>query len=231
MRAITLIAVSALAGLWTWFGAAVAPRDSGLPVYLETRGEELSAATLNNTGADLARRGRANDALAYLERARDFRPGDETIASNVARWDAAVAKRRWEEALERLTTILGILLGGGWTFVGARAARDRLRLRRLRLRGDPWIRIEPADREAELPLRFSEPVGGLVRRHPLTIVWSSARQGKHMRSRPPVRVRGKKCTVQLNEDRIDRLRRHPGDWRGFLYLGKTQVGETAARVG
>jgi hypothetical protein len=101
----------------------------------------------------------------------------------------------------------------------------------LKLRGDPWVRIAPEDKKVELPLRFSEPLNGLIRRHPLTIVWSSARQGKHMRSQPPVAVHGKKCTVKLNEDRIDRLRRHPGDWRGFLYLGKTQVGETAARVG
>ena len=70
-----------------------------------------------------------------------------------------------------------------------------------------------------------------MRRHPLTIVWSCAGQGKHMKSRPPVRVEGRALKVRLDKDRIERLRRHPGDWKGFLYLGKTPVGETAARVG
>ena len=52
-----------------------------------------------------------------------------------------------------------------------------------------------------------------------------------MKSRPPVEAEGRCCTVKLDRDRLERLRRYPGDWKGFLYLGKTPVGETAARVG
>ena len=70
-----------------------------------------------------------------------------------------------------------------------------------------------------------------MRRHPLTIVWSSAGHGKHMKSQPPVKVDGDSATVELDEDRLDRLRRYPGDWNGFLYLGRTQVGRAAAKVG
>ena len=51
-----------------------------------------------------------------------------------------------------------------------------------------------------------------------------------MKSRPPVRADGRAVTVKLDQDRLERLRRYPGDWKGFLYLGRTAVGETAARV-
>jgi hypothetical protein len=98
----------------------------------------------------------------------------------------------------------------------------------VRLRGDPWVRIARDAKDADLPLRFSEPVGRLLRRHPLTIVWSC--NGKHMKSRPPVHAKDASVTVHLDGERIGRLRLHPGDWRGFLYLGETPVGETAARV-
>jgi len=134
---------------------------------------------------------------------------------------------------ETLTHVM--VVGGGIVLLlvlawGARGARDHARLARVRLRGDPWFVIARESDRAELPLRFSEPLGCLIRRHPLTIVWSSARHGKHMKSRPPVDARGNALTVKLEGERLERLRRYPGEWRGFLYLGKTQVGEAAARV-
>jgi hypothetical protein len=108
---------------------------------------------------------------------------------------------------------------------------DGARLSRLRLRGDPWLRIRKRDTEADLSLRFSEPVSGLLKRHPLTIVWSSSSHGKHMKSRPPVRARGRKIEVELKGERLERLQRYPGSWQGFLYLGRSLVGKAAARVG
>jgi hypothetical protein len=36
--------------------------------------------------------------------------------------------------------------------------------------------------------------------------------------------------VQLDGERLERLRCYPGEWRGFLYFGRQQVGEAAARV-
>jgi hypothetical protein len=108
--------------------------------------------------------------------------------------------------------------------------RDGAKLSRVRVAGDPWFLIPNEGDKAELEVRFSEPLDGLVRRHPLTIVWSSARHGKHMKSRPPVEAAGKALKVRLEGERLERLRRYPGEWKGFLYLGRTPVGETAARV-
>ena len=68
-------------------------------------------------------------------------------------------------------------------------------------------------------------------RHPLTIVWSSARHGKHMKSQPPVEADGRKAVVRLDGKRLERLRSFPGEWKGFLYLDGRPVGEATARVG
>lgn len=230
MRALNLILISTLAGLWAWFAVEVAPQKSSRPVAVKADGEKLSAATLNNEGVRLDREGRRGDALAYLERAHQFRPRDEVVARNVELQRARVAKRGWSRVLGG-GTLFVILFVGTTTLVRfVRWARDRARLARIRLRGDPWVRIEEREDTAEMPLRFSEPVGPLLRRHPLTVVWSSAKHGKHMKSRPPVRAEGRAATIRLDRDRLERLRRYPGDWKGFLYLGRTAVGETAARV-
>lgn len=230
MRALNLILISTLSGLWIYFAVEVAPQESSAPVAVKADGEKLSAATLNNEGVRLDRQGRRGDALAYLERAHEFRPRDEVIAGNLDRQQARVAKRGWARVLGG-GTLFVILFVGTTTFVRfVRWARDRARLARIRLRGDPWVRIEKRDDAAEMPLRFSEPVGPLLRRHPLTVVWSSARHGKHMKSRPPVRAEGRAVVIRLDRERLERLRRYPGDWRGFLYLGRIAVGETAARV-
>jgi hypothetical protein len=213
MRALNLILISTLSGLWIYFAVEVAPQEAAPPVAVKADNEKLSAATLNNEGVRLDREGHRGDALAYLERAHQFRPRDTVIATNVAHQRARVAKRGWARVIRVV-----------------RWVRDRARLARVRLRGDPWLRIEKREDAAEMPLRFTEPVGPLLRRHPLTIVWSSAKHGKHMKSRPPVRADGRAVTVRLDRDRLERLRRHPGDWKGFLYLGRTAVGETAARV-
>jgi len=225
MRAITLVAATALGCLWTYYAVEVEPGRQ--PGTLRT----VDGAALNNEGVRLARDGRAGDALAHFERARDLAPDDPVVASNVAVQRAVVRRGAWERALAVITGAAAVVLGGAWLWRGARALRDRRRLRRLRLRGEPYVVVRPDDRDAELELRFSDDVDrGLLRRHPLTIVWSCARHGKHMRSRPPARAEGQRCTVELNGERVDRLRRYPGDWRGFLYLGKTAVGEAAARV-
>jgi hypothetical protein len=52
-----------------------------------------------------------------------------------------------------------------------------------------------------------------------------------MKSRPPAEAKGRKLRVELEGKRLERLRRFPGEWKGFLYLGKTQVGKAGARVG
>jgi hypothetical protein len=226
MRALTLVLVAAVAGLWGYYLAEVEPLDSAPPVAVDADGEELSAASLNNEGVRLARAGRQGDALGYLERARDFRPLDPVIAGNAARQEALVRKAGWRRALALGTSAAALAL----LAQAVRGAFDRARLSRVRVKGDPWFVIPREGDKAELALRFSEPLGCLVRRHPLTIVWSSARHGKHMKSRPPVEAEGKALTVKLEGERLERLRRYPGEWRGFLYLGKTQVGEAAARV-
>ncbi|MHC4971816.1 MAG: hypothetical protein ACYTG3_05755 [Planctomycetota bacterium] len=230
MRALNLILISTLGGLWVYFAVEVAPQDATPPVAVQADGEKLSAATLNNEGVRLDREGRRGDALAYLERAHQFRPRDAVIAGNVEHQRARVAKRGWARVLAGGTLFVILFVGATTFFRIVRWVRDRARLARIRLRGDPWLRIEKREKAAEMPLRFTEPVGPLLRRHPLTIVWSSAKHGKHMKSRPPVRADGRAVTVRLDHDRLERLRRHPGDWKGFLYLGRTAVGETAARV-
>ncbi|HEX5137997.1 MAG TPA: hypothetical protein VFY93_13560 [Planctomycetota bacterium] len=226
MRALTLILVAGLLGLSGYYVVRVAPLGSARPVAVQPDGEESSAPTFNNRGVQLAREGRDADALAYFRRAHDFRPLDPVYTKNVARQQARMRKAAFERVLAAGGGI-ALLLVLAW---GVRGARDHARLARVRLRGDPWFVIPREGDRAELPLRFSEPLGCLVRRHPLTIVWSSACHGKHMKSRPPVDMRGNALTVRLEGERLERLRRYPGEWKGFLYLGKTQVGEAAARV-
>ena len=232
MRALTLIAITALAGLWGYYGWVVAEAEASAPVLLPVAEDaELSAATLNNRGVALDREGRKADALAYFERARSFRPGDPVLARNHALQTARVRREGWHRALLLSSLAVAVFVAGRVVHRIGVVSADGMRMARLRLRGDVWVRVRPGDEQAELSLRFSEPVKGLTRRHPLTIVWSSAAHGKHMKSRPPAKADGERLVVHLDRDRIDRLRRFPGEWKGFLYLGKTQVGETAALVG
>jgi len=230
LRILTFVLVPAVLGLWGYYLAEVEPLDGAPPVAVASAGEEISAETLNNEGVRLSRAGRPGDALAYFRRAHDFRPLDPAIAANLARETARLKKEGWARALALGTAaaILDLLFVGLWH--AWRGARDRARLSKLHLAGDSWFVIPRDGDRAELPLRFSEPLDGLVTRHPLTIVWSSARHGKHMKSRPPVTAQGRGLVVRLDGERLERLRRYPGDWKGFLYFGRTQVGEAAARV-
>lgn len=230
MRVLTLILVPATLGLWAYYLVLVAPLDAARPVAVRPDGAELSAATLNNEGVRLDRAGRAGDALAYLQRAQDFRPLDPVITGNVARQEARVRKVAWTRALGGGTAFVFALLVIAGLWHGVRGARDRARLARLRVAGDPWFVIPRDGEEAELPLRFTGELDGVLRRNPLTIVWSSAAHGKHMKSRPPVEARGRSLTVRLDRDRLARLQRYPGEWKGFLYLGGRPVGEAGARV-
>jgi len=229
MRALSLISCSALLGLWAYYGGVVAERDAALPVPVAQRatGETVDAASLNATAVRLARQGRESDALAYLERAHEFRPHDPAIANNLARQRNRVARVGWLRVLAPGSLLLGALLA----FLLVRRVRDAARLHRLRMRGEPWLAVHPGDDKASLELSFSAPVGGLLRRHPLSIVWSSATYNKHMKSRPPVSARGRRCRIDLDRTRLDRLRRYPGLWKAFVYVEKTAVGESAARVG
>lgn len=230
LRILTFVLMPAVLGLWGYYLAEVGPLDSAPPVAVAPAGEEISAETLNNEGVRLSRAGRPGDALAYFRRAHDFRPLDPVIARNAARQEARMRKAAWGRALALGTAgaVLALVVAGLWH--GVRGARDRARLSKLHLSGDSWFVIPRDGDRAELPLRFSEPLDGLVARHPLTIVWSSARHGKHMKSKPPVMAQGRGLVVRLDGERLERLRRYPGDWKGFLYFGRTQVGEAAARV-
>ncbi len=227
MKAIFAILFTALAALWIYFAVAVAPRPSPDPSRLAAEGDEVSAASLNNKGVAASRAGRSADALAFFERARDFRPDDPVIGGNLEATRARLERKAW----------IRMLVAGSAGFVGLglvgalRGARAAGQLARIRLCGEPFVRVEPGAKRVELPLSFNEPVGGLLARHPLTVVWSSAVHGKHMKSRPPARAREREVTVALEGERLDRLRRHPGDWKGFLYLGRTPVGAAALRVG
>jgi len=231
LRSIGWIILTALAALWIYFGTTVEAADRSHPVHVAERGEGLSASTINNEGVRLYRNRRYGDAVAHFERAHDFAPSKRVYIDNLER----ARNRRRYDAWENLlgpATGLSILLFVASTFAGVIGRRRRRRaLKRLRLRGDPWIDVSPEDKQAELSLKFTEPVSNVVRDHPLTIVWSSSAHGKHMKSKPPVVVDGKKARVKLDGPRLERLRRYPGHWKGFLYLGKTQVGEAVARVG
>ena len=232
MRALTVILLAALLSLWAYYAVEIAGEPTRLPVaVLEHDGdEEISAARLNNEGVELNSRGRRADALAYFEKAHGFRSNDPVIGENLRRQKSGLLKEAWQQALILSSVVTGFLLGGGAIFSAARGAAESRRLKRLRLRGDPFVTIRPGQEMVKVPLRFSEPVGKLAKRHPLIIVWSCARHGKHMKSRPPTKADGRRLDVELGAERLDRLRRYPGLWKGFLYLGKTPVGEAAARV-
>ncbi|MHC4955449.1 MAG: hypothetical protein ACYTGZ_16475 [Planctomycetota bacterium] len=233
MRALAIILASAVTALWIWFAISVGPRDSVRPVrVVEVEQEQgVTAASLHNIGVSLNERGQSGDALLYFERAHAFRPMDAQFAKSYERQEAFVAKRAWLRVLVP-ATLLAILLSGLSGVRGlARRRRDRKRLGRLRLRGDNWFRIRPDEERAALSFRFNHDVQALLARHPLTIVWSSARHGKHMKSQPPVEVAGRRAVVSLEGERLERLRRFPGDWKGFLYLDGTPLGEATARVG
>ena len=234
MRALTLILITCLAGLWTYFGAVVAKADSAPPVPIPAAAAdagEPTAEALNNRGVLLDRAGRQADGLAFLERAHQFRPNDKVILANLERQSARVQKRGWLRALVAGTLAGGVFIFGGGFWRVLRGWSEGHKLAHLHVRGDNRFEIRPGDGEVELPLRFNQPVAPLLRRHPLTVVWSSRRYGKHMKSRPPVTADGSRLTIRLDRDRVERLARYPGAWRGFLYLGRTQVGEAAARVG
>ena len=232
MRALTVILLAALLGLWAYYAVEIAGGPTELPVaVLERDGDEdISATRLNNEGVELNRTGRRADALAYFEKAHGFRPNDPVIGENLRRQESGMLKEAWQQALILGSVVTGFLLGGGAIYGAARGAAEGRRLKHLRLCGDPFVTIRPDQETVKVPLRFSEPIGKLAKRHPLTIVWSCARHGKHMKSRPPAKADGRRLEIELSAERLDRLRRYPGLWKGFLYLGKTPVGEAAARV-
>lgn len=234
MRTIALFLVAALLTLWGWFFIEVAPLDArrthAVPVD-ESLEETTSAATLLNQGVELDRAGRPADALLYFERAREFRPQESTYQIAVERQRARLAKRGWMRLLVPATALT--MLFAAFAFIRGvlHGVRDRIRMRRLRLTGENWFRIRPEDKDAALPLRFNGNLGKLLKRHPLTVVWSSARHGKHMKSKPPVDTEGSNAILKLDGKRLERLRRYPGEWKGFLYLGGREIGNATARVG
>ena len=79
MRAITWILITSLLALWAYYGLVVAQEDAAAPVPVPVEKIEPdfpSAEELNNRAVELEKKGRHADALAYLERAHDFRPSD-----------------------------------------------------------------------------------------------------------------------------------------------------------
>ncbi|MEM8884343.1 MAG: hypothetical protein AAGD14_09755 [Planctomycetota bacterium] len=234
MRTLLTISLTMLIALWCWFAFAVAPVPARgaapQPVMvLDGEQERVTAEALHNEGVALNRAGRPGDALLYFERAVSFRPLNETYRAS-AQWQRARLERRaWLRFLvpaSALTLLLGFVASVRGAF---RRHRERRALRGLR--GDGWTRIGRGDDEAELNVRFNEEVEPLLARHPLTVVWSSARHGKHMKSRPPVETMGRKAVIRLEGERLERLQRYPGEWKGFLYLDGHEVGEAVARVG
>ena len=230
MRFVLLTAVLAL---WAWFATQVASRDSRAPrpIAVEEQVDGTTAEGLHNIGVALNRQGIPGDALAYFERAHSFRPLDPVYARSLARQEARLAKRAWIRFLVPVTLLTLLIVAVSFVRRAVGRHRDRRRLRRLRLRGRNSFRIRASDEHAELPLRFNHEVEGLLDRHPLTVVWSSARHGKHMKSRPPVESQGRNAVIRLDGERLNRLRRYPGEWKGFFYLDGRAVGEAVARVG
>ena len=231
MRAITIIALSALTGLWGYYALEVERLDTTPPKMMPVETTEVTnAASLNNTGVQLDRRGRHADALVYFERAYAFRSDDPVLAANYARQENRVMQKGWRGVLGATTAIVIVLLLAAAVWHGLRRVADRARLARLRLRGNRWMRIDRDDKDAELSMRFSHPVGGLARRHKPNVVWTCASQNQHMKSRRSVKVKGRECKVRLDNQRLKQLRKYPGEWRCILRLGDTEVGEAAARV-
>jgi hypothetical protein len=217
------ILLSSLALLGGYYLCRVAPLADAPPEPVP--GTSL-AATLARSGAEASREGRDGDARALLRKATELEPESALLRANLERAEARALKEGWRRAL-----LLATAGGGALFLAGAiRGARDRRRLAALRVLGEPRLEIGPATERAELAIPLNAAPGCLVRRHPLTIVWSSAQHGRHMKSRPPARARGAEIAVTLDANRLGRLRAHPGFWRAFLYLGKTQVGEATARV-
>jgi len=233
MRAITIVLITAVAALWVWFAIAVGPQDAHRPsrIITEKPLQGISAVSLHNEGVSLNEQGKPGDALLYFERARDFRPMDAQLIASYEQQRAFIAKRAWARVLVPSTLLVLVIsaVAGVRGFVMRR--RDRHALGRLRLRGGRWFHIRPSAEQAELKFRFNHDIRRVLERHPLTIVWSSARHGKHMKSRPPVEANGRKAVVRLDGKRLERLRKFPGDWKGFLYLDGRPVGEATARVG
>lgn len=234
MRAITLIVLSALAGLWGYYAVEVSQHDTSRPdlVAVETtnQSDKTSASSLNNTGVMLDRQGRHADALAHFQRAHSFRPDDPAIFANYRRQKARVVRMGWWRALLIGSTLVGVFVVGGGIWRITRGAMDHVRLARLRLAGKRIVRIDPSDKEAELAIRFNHPVRGLCRRHKPNVVWTCAEQNQHMKSRRSVKVSGRECRVRLDKKKLKQLRRYPGHWRCILRLGDTEVGEAAAKV-
>ena len=230
MRAITIITLSALSALWGYYGLEVARLDTSSPTLMPVETTEpTNAASLNNTGVQLDRRGRRADALAFFQRAHSFRPDDAVIAANYEKQEARVVQMAWARALGGTTVIVVFILFGSALWRGVRRIADRARLSRLRLHGNRWMRIDRDAKEASLSMRFSHPVHGLSRRHKPNVVWTCAAQNQHMKSRRSVKVKGRECRITLDKKRLQQLRKYPGEWRCILRLGDTEVGEAAAR--
>ncbi len=231
MRAISLIVLSALAGLWGYYAVEIAQQDVSTPVVVpvETT-DKTNASSLNNTGVMLNRSGRPGDALAYFGRAHSFRPDNPVIRANYQRQKARVVRMGWWRALFIGTIAVAVFLVGSTAWRFTRRTMDRIKLARLRVHGNRWVRIDSDAKKAELKMRFSQPVNGLARRHKPNVVWTCAAQNQHMKSRRSVKVKGRECRVTLDSKRLKQLRRYPGDWRCILRLGNTEVGEASARV-
>lgn len=232
MRALTWILVPGLIALWTYFGSEIdRPADRPVRVAADAAQGETDAGTLNNRGVTLFEQGDHADALAYFERAHQFRPDAQLIEKNYRGQLVRVRREAWERALVLLTIVAVVLLFFGHTWRGARCVRDHRRLKRLRLHGGRRVHVGPDTKEEQLDLRFNESVDGLARRHPPSVVWTCSEQNQHMKSRRSVKVKDRDCTITLDRKKIKQLRRYPGHWRCIVRLGKTEVGEAAARVG
>ncbi|MHC4959087.1 MAG: hypothetical protein ACYTGN_12005 [Planctomycetota bacterium] len=233
LRATTWIFVSALLGLWGYYGAVIDELPTPSLERVAEREPYVEAAKLNNEGVERRYRGGRGhlDALNYFERASDFAPDHPVITANYESQKNRVREKAWEIALGTLSTVgLGVLFLLH-VFARGRRWRDRSRLRRLRLGGLRTVDIPSGTKEAELELQFSEAPKGLLRRHPPSVVWTCAEQNKHMKSRRSVKVKGRDCRVRLDSKKVKQLLQYPGKWRCILRLGKTEVGEASARVG
>ena len=235
MRAIALFLLTVLLTLWAWFVVEVAPQDSrrSRPVPVDTglATDAPTAETLHNAGVEAEHGGRTGDATLYFQRAHQFRPLSSVYSVAYERSVARAQKRAWVRFLVPATALTILFLAFATLRSVVRRISDRRRVRKLQIRGDNWIRIRSDEETASFPLQFNRQLGRILKRHPLTVVWSSARHGKHMKSTPPVETQGRQATLRLDATRLERLRRYPGDWKGFFYLDGHEVGNATARVG
>ena len=235
MRAIALFLLTVLFTLWAWFAVEVAMQDSRrsrpVPVDATLATDAPTAESLHNAGVAAEHAGRGGDATLYYWRAHQFRPLSPVYRIAYDRSVARVQKRAWMRFLIPATALTILFLVFATLRRVVLRVSDWRRLRKLRLRGDNWFRIHSDDETVTLPLQFNRQLGRLLKRHPLTVVWSSARHGKHMKSSPPVETKGRHATLRLDATRLERLRRYPGDWKGFFYLDGHEVGNATARVG